>query len=80
MIIRSSLSTFTGAEIFYNEFKRQGLAYAYSKGMPLGMNFELFKGQTLLSSESLAKNESDREHVTPAMRRNESYKTADTPL
>ncbi|MFT4848996.1 MAG: spore coat polysaccharide biosynthesis protein SpsF [Parvicella sp.] len=66
--------------VFYNEFKSLGLEYAYSQGMPLGMNFELFSGKALLSSETTVNSESDREHVTPAIRRNESYKTAEICL
>ena len=66
--------------LFYNQFKSQGLEYAYSKGMPLGMNFELFKGQTLLTFEATAISNSDREHVTPAIRRSEDVKKAEIHL
>lgn len=66
--------------IFFNEFKEQDLEYAYSKGMPLGMNFELFRGQTLQSSAATALSTSDKEHVTPAIRRNKSCKSAEIRL
>jgi spore coat polysaccharide biosynthesis protein SpsF len=66
--------------VFFEEFIRKDLDYAYSKGMPLGMNFELFKGETLLLSEAMVESESDREHVTPAIKRNENFKTAEISL
>jgi spore coat polysaccharide biosynthesis protein SpsF len=65
---------------FFNSFLIDDLDYAYSKGMPLGMNFELFKGEALLLSESLVEKDSDLEHVTPAIRRNDMFKKAEIRL
>lgn len=66
--------------LFFGEFISNDLDYAYSKGMPIGMNFEIFKGETLLLSEEMVESESDREHVTPAIKRNENFKIADITL
>ncbi len=66
--------------IFFKRFVNEDLDYAYSKGMPLGMNFELFKGKTLLLSEIMALTDSDREHVTPAIRRSKNFKTTEIRL
>lgn len=49
--------------------------YSSTKGMPVGMNFEVFRGNALLNSVSLATSAYDKEHVTPVMKRNPVFKT-----
>lgn len=43
--------------------------YSNTLGLPLGMNMEVFKGTALLESLEFAKSEFDKEHVTPALKR-----------
>ena len=65
---------------FFRNVVEDGLDYAYSKGMPLGMNFEFFRGETLVASSAYANVPSDYEHVTPAIRRNAVFKTKEIRL
>lgn len=65
---------------FFKKYLFKDLDYANSKGMPLGMNFEVFKGQIL---ESLPQNEmsdKEKEHVTPYIKANEQYNKATLEL
>jgi len=48
--------------------------YTYSTGLPLGMNFEIIKGTALLDSINYTVSESDKEHVTSAIRRESFFK------
>lgn len=47
--------------------------YSGSKGLPVGMNFEVFKGSQLLLSQNLVESNSDLEHVTPVLRREKQF-------
>lgn len=51
--------------------------YTISKGLPLGMNIEIMKGKSLMESENLIEFESDKEHVTPILRRNSKFKNSE---
>ena len=48
--------------------------YTSSEGMPLGMNFEVISGQTLLELENKPLTDPDREHVTRYIRRTDDFK------
>ncbi|MCE2732408.1 MAG: cytidylyltransferase domain-containing protein [Chryseotalea sp.] len=48
--------------------------YSTSMGLPLGMNFEVFKGVALLESVKHADSDFDKEHVTPALKRENCFK------
>ena len=65
---------------FFSAVVENKLDYAYSKGMPLGMNFELFRGETLTKSMKYVLSLSDAEHVTPAIRRNAIFKKKDIEI
>ena len=43
--------------------------YSFTKGLPLGMNFEIINGAALLRSEQYVNSKADREHVTLAIKR-----------
>ena len=58
---------------FYQSFLDAEVAYAYSKGMPLGMNFEAMKGNLLLELAKLELSQEDREHVTLRVHRDERF-------
>jgi len=49
--------------------------YTSTKNLPLGMNFEVFKGESLIESLSFASSDFDHEHVTPALKRETHFKT-----
>ena len=57
---------------FYNSFIGSGVDYAYSKGMPLGMNFEAAKGDLFLKLNKLELTSEEREHVTLVVHRLEN--------
>lgn len=61
---------------FYQKYLAQNLDYAYSQGMPLGMNFEVFKGSILERLPLADLNKSDKEHVTLFFRAHKKYKKA----
>lgn len=67
----------TKLRLFFKNVVENRLDYAYSKGMPIGMNFEFFRGEILLKSSVNANSQIDREHVTPAIRRNAIFRTKD---
>lgn len=58
---------------FYLRFIDSGMDYSYSKGMPLGMNFEALKGSLLAKINELELSLDEREHVTLAVHRQESF-------
>lgn len=58
---------------FFQQYQEQDLDYAYSKGMPLGMNFEVMKGKTLLKLEELDLSQEEREHVTLRVHRDSIF-------
>lgn len=57
---------------FYNTFIGSGMDYAYSKGMPLGMNFEAVKGDLFVKLNKLELTAEEREHVTLVVHRLEN--------
>jgi spore coat polysaccharide biosynthesis protein SpsF len=59
---------------FYNSFLTAELDYAYSKGMPLGMNFEVMRGEAISSLRNMNLSDEDREHVTLAIRRSDKFR------
>lgn len=56
---------------FYRKFIESDNDYAYSKGMPLGMNFEALKGSLITKLNELELSIDEREHVTLAVHRQE---------
>lgn len=58
---------------FYQSFYEAGADYAYSKGMPLGMNFEVMKGSLLLELNNLYLSQEEREHVTLVIHRHDRF-------
>lgn len=66
--------------IFFQKFLETNVDYAYSKGLPLGMNFECFRGEALLRSVEYAQSKEDREHVTYAIKRSELFKKTSVVL
>ena len=58
---------------FYRKFIESDNDYAYSKGMPLGMNFEALKGSLLAKLNELELSLDEREHVTLAVHRQEIF-------
>lgn len=58
---------------FYRKFIESGNDYAYSKGMPLGMNFEAVKGSLIVELNKLELSLEEREHVTLAIHRREIF-------
>lgn len=54
-----------------------GYDYSSSRGLPLGMNFEIFKGEALLSSEEFVIGDGDTEHVTKALKRESCFSIGD---
>lgn len=79
---------------FYQSFLKAQVDYAYSKGMPLGMNFEVMKGNLILKLSDLELSQEEREHVTLIIHRHDRFNklliniadsaelrmTVDTPL
>ena len=61
-------------EFFFNRFKSEPLDYAYSTGMPLGMNFEIIKGKIIEELSALSLTNSEKEHVTLGIRNRQSFK------
>lgn len=61
-------------EEFYTLFSKDNLDYAYSTGMPLGMNFEIMRGSSLRKIESLELNADEKEHVTLKFKRDNRFK------
>lgn len=57
---------------FYNTFLGSGMDYAYSKGMPLGMNFEAVKGDLFVKLNKLELTSEEKEHVTLVIHRLEN--------
>ena len=57
---------------FYNKFIGSRMDYAYSKGMPLGMNFEAVKGDLFVKLNKLKLTSEEREHVTLVVHRHEN--------
>lgn len=58
---------------FYRRFLDSKVEYAYSKGMPLGMNFEVMKGHLLMELASLELSSEEREHVTLRIHRDDRF-------
>lgn len=54
--------------------------YSITKGLPLGMNFEIFKSKSLLKLKTMELSDQDKEHVTPKLRQNDSFKTNEIRL
>lgn len=70
--------------VFYSEFCARDIDYAYSKGMPLGMNFEVMKGEVVFRLGNIELTAEEKEHVTARIRKEdvfkwENIKIADTP-
>jgi spore coat polysaccharide biosynthesis protein SpsF len=59
---------------FYNRFLKADLDYAFSNGMPLGMNFEVMRGETILSLAKTNLSDAEREHVTLGVRNNNKFR------
>ncbi len=53
---------------------QQNNDYSNTRGLPLGMNFELFRGKALIKSSSFVQSDFDREHVTPPLKREAIFK------
>ena len=47
--------------------------YTSTSGLPLGMNIEIFKGESLLKSVDMVLSDSDKEHVTPVLKRSVEF-------
>ena len=62
---------------FYHSFLESDVDYAYSKGMPLGMNFEVMKGNLLLDLSRFELSSEEKEHVTLIIHRRNEIKKAD---
>ena len=58
---------------FLDKFMKSGDDYWYSKGLPLGMNFEVFKGDSLLRSAQLVESNMEKEHVTVVLRNHPEF-------
>lgn len=58
---------------FYQSFLDAEVQYAYSKGMPLGMNFEVMKGYLLLDLATSVLSSEEREHVTLRVHRDDRF-------
>lgn len=58
---------------FHQSFLDAKVEYAYSTGMPLGMNFEVMKGGLLLDLAAVDLNQEEREHVTLRVRRDDRF-------
>ena len=56
--------------LFLKEYFFSGKQYCYTKGLPLGMNFEAVNRDLLMSLKKETLKESDREHVTSFIRNN----------
>jgi spore coat polysaccharide biosynthesis protein SpsF len=65
---------------FFEMYLSKELDYAYSKGMPLGMNFEVFKGEVLIKEAEKYLTANEMEHVTISFRENNQYRTANLLL
>lgn len=50
--------------------------YTSTSKLPLGMNIEIFKGESLLKSVGMVLSDSDKEHVTPVLKRSEEFNKA----
>lgn len=57
----------------FEEFRLSGKDYCYTDGLPIGMNFEAFKGDALLRSIKHVSNDSHKEHVTPILRLHQDF-------
>ncbi len=53
---------------------RNSLGYTRTEGLPLGMNFEVVDGHTLLNSETSELTDTEREHVTMHIRNSRNFK------
>ncbi|MEI2275638.1 hypothetical protein OHD16_26180 [Sphingobacterium sp. ML3W] len=51
----------------------EGNDYTHTVGLPLGMNIEVMKGNSLIDSEQYILNDSDTEHVTLILKREAKY-------
>ncbi|MFD2201849.1 cytidylyltransferase domain-containing protein [Shivajiella indica] len=49
--------------------------YSSTKNLPIGMNFEVFRGESLIKSLFYAGSDFDQEHVTPALKRESHFKS-----
>lgn len=49
--------------------------YTNTKGLPLGMNFEIFKGDAIIKSQRFIIDKSDLEHVTIALKREKDFES-----
>lgn len=58
---------------FYHVFLEKDIDYAYSTGMPLGMNFELLKGETIATLATINLSDQEREHVTLGIRNSDEF-------
>lgn len=65
---------------FFQQYQDQDLDFAYSKGMPLGMNFEVMKGVMLLKLAEMDLSQEEREHVTLRLHRESGFKKDEIAL
>ncbi|WP_215224736.1 cytidylyltransferase domain-containing protein [Echinicola shivajiensis] len=49
--------------------------YSNTVGLPLGMNFEIFKGQAIIDSQKYVQNQFEEEHVTPILKTHDCFKS-----
>ena len=65
---------------FYQIFLDSNVQYAFSTGMPLGMNFEVMKGDVLSELKDLNLEEDEREHVTLKFKRDDRFRKSSIAL
>lgn len=58
-----------------NYLINENLDYIYTNGLPLGMNFEIFKSEALLKCKEFNLSDTDNEHVTLFLRDSGKFKT-----
>ncbi|GHA61413.1 cytidylyltransferase domain-containing protein [Pontibacter akesuensis] len=61
-------------ELAVTEHLKSGAAYTLTEGLPLGTNLEVISASALLQAAAEATEPDDREHVTPYIRRTESFR------
>ncbi len=49
--------------------------YSNTVGLPLGMNFEIFKGQAIIESQKYVQNSFEEEHVTPILKTHKCFRS-----
>lgn len=52
----------------------RGNSYTYTRGLPIGMNFEILNAKDLLGLKDKKLSSEEKEHVTPYFRNNDFYK------